>query len=206
MATAKNLVKFNVQNAAYAIPSGEAYGTPKSFGTSRNIALEPDSSKKNIYGDGRVICVIRNDKGKTGTLGVNLVPDDYDIDMKRKLRTANGLATIKQAVDVKHCIYFETKAIADDDTQPIAKTWLYGVTSDPAAESYDQTEDDINESTFDIPLEIRGTPLLNADGSKYIDEKGNEVYVWQMTVTPDDPNFDTFGDAVVLPEMPASGG
>ncbi len=47
-----------------------------------------------------------------------------------------------------------------------------------------------------------GTNLQNADGSNYKDEKGNEVIVWQMTVTPDDANYDTFGDSVVLPKMP----
>ena len=70
------------------------------------------------------------------------------------------------------------------------------------SESFDQNTDDINESTFDTPLEMIGTNLQNADGSNYKDEKGNEVIVWQMTVTPDDANYDTFGDSVVLPKMP----
>ena len=44
--------------------------------------------------------------------------------------------------------------------------------------------------------------MLNHDGTVYKDEKGNKVIVWQMTVTPDDAGYDTFGDEVVLPIMP----
>ena len=84
---------------------------------------------------------------------------------------------------------------------PIAKTWLYGVTSSRPDESFDQSTDDINESTFDTALEIIGVNLKNADQSVYKDEKGNEVIVLQMTVTPEDDVYDTYGDAVVLPVM-----
>ena len=84
---------------------------------------------------------------------------------------------------------------------PIAKTMLYGVTSTRPAESFDQNTDDINESSFDTALEISGTPLLAANGANYKDDKGNEVVVWQMTVTPDDEGYDTFGSEVVLPKM-----
>ena len=72
------------------------------------------------------------------------------------------------------------------------------------SESFDQTTDDINESSFDTPLEIDGVTLKNADGTVYKDETtGRDVIVWQMTVTPDDAEYATFGDSVVLPAMPA---
>ena len=91
--------------------------------------------------------------------------------------------------------------MAEDGSIPIAKTWLYGVTSARPAESFDQNTDDINESTFDTALEMSGTLLKTADGEIYKDEKRNDVIVWQMTVTPDDEGYDTFGDEVVLPVM-----
>ena len=46
--------------------------------------------------------------------------------------------------------------------------------------------------------------MKGANGAEWKDEKGNVVIVWQMTVTPDDEGYDTFGDEVVLPEMPDS--
>lgn len=46
---------------------------------------------------------------------------------------------------------------------------------------------------------MEGVNLKDAAGKDYKDEKGNIVVVWQMTVTPDDEGYDTFGDEVVLP-------
>lgn len=199
----KTLVRFNVQNIKYAVPNGDGtYTKPMPYGTAIKMALQSDSAIKKIFGDGRRICSIVNDKGKTGTMTTNNVNDDYEVAMGRKIRTAHGLAEIKQQKNVLHAIYFETCGLAEDGTMPIAKTWLYGVTSSRPDESFDQNTDDINESSFDTPLEMQGISLKNADSTIYKDEKGNEVIVWQMTVTPDDEGYETFGDSVVLPIMP----
>ncbi|MDR1093447.1 MAG: hypothetical protein LBL66_04790 [Clostridiales bacterium] len=207
----KKLVKFNVQNPQYALAApGGAWGTPKPLGDARKMALESDTNTKKIYGNGRVVCVIVNDKGKTATLTVNTVPDGYEIDMGRKLRTANGLADIKQTVSRVHCVYFETCEISKDDGDAdvkttVAKTWLYNAVSKRPSESYEQTEDDTSESTFDVAFEVSGLPVLNADGTAY-KQNGVEVYAWQTTVTPEDDGYDTFGDAVRLPILPAPQG
>lgn len=152
-------------------------------------------------GDGKRIVHIVNEKGKTATLTQNNVCDAYEVAMGRKIRTAQGLADIKQLKNILHVIYFETCGIDEEGAMPIAKTMLYGVTSTRPAESFDQNTDDINESSFDTALEISGTPLLAANGANYKDDKGNEVVVWQMTVTPDDEGYDIFGSEVVLPKM-----
>lgn len=201
----KTLVRFNVQNIKFAVSlANGTYDAPVDYGTAIKMALQADAAVKKIYGDGRRICSIVNDKGKTGTMTTNNISDDYEVAMGRKIKTANGLAEIKQRKNVIHAIYFETCGYKGDGSMPIAKTWLYGVTSpNRPAESYDQNTDDINESSFDTPLEMSGVPLKNADGTIYKDDKGNDVIVWQQTVTPDDEGFDTFGDAVVLPVMPA---
>lgn len=205
---AKRLVKFNVQHPKYALPlAGGGWAAPQSLGDARKIALEPNISSKQIYGNGRVICTMINDKGKTGTLTVNVVPEHYEIDMGRKLRTTTGLAEIKQTSSKLHCVYFETCEISEDENgneikTSVAKTWAYNAVSQRPSESYDQTEDDTNESTFDIPFTFSGVPVLNADGTVY-KQNGVEVYAWQMTVTPEDDGYDTFGDAVALPTLPA---
>lgn len=199
----KTLVRFNIQNIKYATMDAQGtYGTPVSYGTAIKMALEANSSIKDIFGDGRRICSIVNDKGKTGTMTTNNISDDYEIAMGRKIVTAVGLADIQQRKNVVHAIYFETSGLKGDGSMPLSKTWLFGVTSSRPSESYDQNTDDVNESSFDTPLVISGTNLLKADDTKYVDDKGNEVLVWQLTVTTDDENFATFGDAVVLPKMP----
>ena len=121
----KTLVRFNVQNIKYALPDGEGgYATPVAYGTAISMALEPDSATKVIYGDGRRICSIVNERGKTGTMGTNNVSNDYEIAMGRKIKTAKGLADIKQQRLVSHAIYFETCGIDEEGGMPIAKTWL----------------------------------------------------------------------------------
>lgn len=206
MSNDNTLVRFNVQNVKYAVQSANGvFATPVAYGTAIKMALQADSAIKKIYGDGRRICAIINDKGKTGTMTTNNISDDYEVAMGRKIQTARGLAETKQRKNVVHAIYFETCGYKNDGSMPIAKTWLYGVTSpNRPDESYDQNTDDINESTFDTPLEISGISLMSSDGETvYKDDKGNEVIVWQMTVTPTDANYDTFGDSVVTPQMPA---
>ncbi len=200
----KLLVRFNVQNIKYAVKKKDGtYDVPVSYGTAIKMALQADASTKKIFGDGRRICYIVNEKGKTGTMTTNNVSDDYEIAMKRKIKTANGLAEIKQQQIVEHAIYFETCGYEEGGNMPVAKTWLYGVTSSRPGESYDQNTDDINESSFETPLEMAGIPMLDSTGKAVYKDPvtGQDVIVWQMTVTPEDADYATFGDAVVLPKM-----
>ena len=200
---AKTLVRFNIQNVKYAMLNGDHFDTPVNYGTSRTIALEPSQSTKDIYGDGKRICSIISDKGKTGTLTTNNVSDDFEIAVGRKIKTKNGIAEISQTKNPIFALYFETCGIDEDGGMPLAKTWLYGVTAPTRpSETFNQSEDDINESTFDTALKIAGTNLKTAEGENYKDEKGNEIMVWQQTVVEGDEGFDTYGDEVVLPTMP----
>lgn len=197
----KTLVRFNVQGVKWAMLVDGKYGTPKSYGTATKIALEPDSSVKKIFGDGKRIASIINDKGKTSTLSTNNINDDFEVDMGRKMLLKKGIASIKQQKIPVFALYFETCGLDENNDMPLAKTWVYGVTSSTApSESFDQNTDDINESTFDTALEIAGTELKDASGTVVKDSKtGRDVMVWQLTATPDDEDFDTFGDAVVMP-------
>ena len=204
MAEKKTLVRFNVQNNKYAVKGADgSYGAPVAYGTAKKISLEADASVKDIYGDGRRICGIVREKKKTGTLTTNNVSDDYEIAMGRRVRTANGLAEIRQEREIEYAHYFETCGLDSDGGMPVAKTWIFGVTSSRPAESFDQDTDDVNESSFDTPLTIAGTDMLDATGKKpYVDPiTGRVVRVWQMTVVPGDPDYEIFGDAVVLPRM-----
>lgn len=195
----KTIVKFNIQNGKYALKNGDTWAKPESMGSSMKISLEANSSQKDVFGDGKVIASIINDKGKTGTLTLNNICEAYEIAMGRKMKLANGIADVKTIKSVEHCIYFETQGVTEDSKYPIAKTWLYGVTSTRPSESYEQNTDDINESTFDVPLTIKGIKLKNAQGEDYADDDGNQYQVYQLTVEPGDEGYETFGDAVVVP-------
>ncbi|MBQ3451920.1 MAG: hypothetical protein IJG32_06625, partial [Selenomonadaceae bacterium] len=81
---------------------------------------------------------------------------------------------------------------------------VYGVISPKRPEEeYNQNTDDINESEFVYSLEGSGVPLQTAGGTDYVDANGNTVMVWQMTLTPSDSGYESFGSTVVMPSMPA---
>lgn len=203
MAGEVTLVRFNIKNAKYALKTANGYETPVPFGYSDAIALEADYSEKAIYGDGRKVAIIPNDKGKTGTLTLLALDHAYEVAMKRRMATAKGFAEIKQLASVEHAIYFETESMDSDGVVHTAKTWVYGVTSGRPSETYNQTTDDINNNNTEYALTIKGVPLMNAAGtSPYVDNKGNTVYAWQETAIDTDAGYDTFGDACVAPKVP----
>ena len=198
------LIRFNVQNIKYAMPKAEGgFEKPVPYGTAIKMALEADSTVKKIYGDGAPIASIVNDKGKTGTMTTNNISDDFEEAVGRLLKTPQGLASIKQQKNIAFALYFEVKNLTAGGKMPLAKTWLYGVTSPtPPSETYDQNTDDINESSFETALEIAGIDLVGNDDKVWVDEEtGQPVRVWKLTAAPTDEGFDTFGDDVVIPKM-----
>lgn len=202
---AQNLIRFNIRNAKYAFPTTDGgWGNFVSMGTSTKMALETDSSEKEVYGDGECIIHYVNEKGKTGTLTQNNVCNAYEIACGRKILLENGLADIKPTKNTPHVVYFEICEMDGNNEISVAKCMLYGVTSTRPSESYDQNNGEINESSFDTPLKIKGIKVLAADGKVYVDEKGNNRLVWQLTKTPDMEGYADFGSTVVVPKMKAA--
>lgn len=197
----KTLVRFNIKNAAYAIKKSDGYEAPVSIGYSDSIALEADYAEKVIYGDGRKIVTLPNDKGKTGSLGLLAIDEAYEIAMKRRMKTANGTAEIKQTSSVEHALYFEFDFMSEDQVQKTGKTIVYGVTSGRPSETLNQTTDDINNNIISYPLNIKGTPVMDATGSSpYKDANGNAIYAWQETSIPGDPGYENFGKTITAPK------
>lgn len=201
-----NLVRFNIQNAKFAIKGASGYNTPISFGTSLKMALEPDASSKQIYGDGMLICTLVNEKGKAGVLTLNNICDAYETAMGRKIQTDSGLADSRQTKVVEHAIYFEVCNITKQGESvvktTVAKTWLLGCSSTSRpAESYDQTTTDINESSFEVSFTNTGVNLLNTEGTAdYIDNDGNAIVIYQVTKLPGEEGYENFEQAVPTPK------
>lgn len=202
---AQKLIRFNIRNTKFAFPTADGgYGDFVSMGTSTKMALETDAAEKEVYGDGECIIHYNNEKGKTGTLTQNNICDAYEIACGRKELFDNGLADIKPTKNTPHVLYFEICEMDGDNEISVAKVMLYGVTSTRPSESYDQNNGEINESSFDVPLKIKGIDALAADGKVYIDEKGNTRRVWQLMKTPDMDGYADFGNEVVVPKMKAA--
>ena len=203
--TGKTLVRFNIKNAAYAIKNSTGYDAKVSIGYSDSIALEADYAEKIIYGDGRKVLTLPNDKGKTGTLGVLAIDEAYEIAMKRRMKTASGTAEIKQTAAVEHALYFEFDFMDESGAQKTGKTIVYGVTSGRPSEALNQTTDDINNNIISYPLTIKGTPVLAKAGTEpYEDSNGNVVYAWQETSIPGDAGYDNFGTTITAPKAPST--
>lgn len=202
----KTLLKFNIKNAKYALKKDSGYEAPVAFGYSDSISLESDYSEKVIYGDGRKVLTIPNDKGKTGSLALLALDEAYEIAMKRKMKTAKGVAEIKQLASIEHAIYFEFDYLEEDGSMKTGKTILYGVTSGRASEAYNQTTEDINNNTISYPLTIKGVPMKASEGTDvYRDAAGNVIYAWQETCIPGDAGYEEFGKTITEPTAPSEG-
>ena len=172
----KKLFRFNVKNVMYAVKgSTGTYGTPVDLAYATSISLEADYSEQKLYGDGQVLAVLGNDKGKTGTLGVINLDKDYEIAMKRAMEVTSGLADIQQRSTVAHAIYFETDAI-EDGVGKTVKVWLLNVTTGKASESYSQTEDSPTINNYEYSLSVLGEAVRKANGTDiYYDDNGNDI-------------------------------
>ena len=202
----KTLLRFNIKNAKYALKQSDgSYAAPVALGYSDSISLEANYSEKTIHGDGRVVFTIPNDKGKTGTLTLLTIDEAYEIAMGRRMKTANGVAEIKQAASVEHALYFEFDYMDESGANKVAKTILYGVTTGRPSDKFSQTTEDINNNNVDYSLTIKGIAMQGASGTGvYKDAGGNVVYAWQETSLPGDTGYETFGSTIVAPKAPAA--
>lgn len=196
-------IKFNVKNVKYALLTDGEYGAPIDLAYANSLTLEADYNEQKIYGDGQVIAILSDDKGKTGTLSVVDINDDYEVACGRKMILENGIADIQQHSSVVHAIYYEVEAL--DGGVPITiKNWLFGCVTGKANESYQQTADDPTVNTYDYPLSVMGTEIKAATGeTDYVDKNGNTIKATQLTSYPDDLGFEEFGTTVPTPKAKA---
>lgn len=198
------MFKFNIKNVKYAVKGeGGTYESPKDLAYANSISLEANYDETNLYGDGQILAVLGDDKGKTGTLSVTNIEKEYEIDMKRSMEVDKGLAEIQQRSSVEHAIYFEVDALLDGKSITI-KNWLLNVTTGKASESYNQTQDNPTINTYDYSLTVLGVNLKASTGSsEYKDENGNTIKVFRITAYPGDTGYDTFDASVPEPKMKA---
>lgn len=188
----QNMLKFNIKNVKY---NAEDEVKDLTFATS--LTLESEYNEEKIYGDGEVILVLANDQGKTGTLGVIDIDNQFEKDLGRLIELEGGtLAEIQQHGSVPVDIYYEVDAY-DEGIKIVIKNWLLGVTVGKASEGYEQTTDETNFGSFEYPLTISGVNLKATSGSDdYVDAKGNKVKVFRATSYPGDTGYETFGASV----------
>lgn len=200
--TGKTLVGFNVKNGQFKT----AAGSLTSLTWLTRFSKEKDLTTKKIFGDGELVVTLVNDKGFTGTIGMTAQDEEYNKALGFAKELDVGVGEVKQLSVVEHNIYFETDYIGSDGITKTKKTWVFGVETQAPSESYDQNTDDINESTVEYPITIKGTNLKASDGvTDYVDSTtGQKVKVFTYSLKPEDTGYSTFGDSVPVPKMPAA--
>lgn len=194
------LIRFNVKNVKYAPWDGNKYSAIQDLAYANSISLEADYSETKLYGDGEVIGILADDKGKTGTLSVVNINEQYEIDCGRAMKITGGLADVQQRKNIEHALYYEIEAINELGKTITIKNWLFGVFSGKANETYEQTKEDPTINNYEYSLNILGTDLLKKGGlEKYIDATGNTVKVYRLTALPTDAGYATFGNTVPKP-------
>lgn len=196
------MVRFNAKNLKYSIPTApKTYPAPIDIAYATSVTLEADYNETKLYGDGMVIGIIGDDKGKTGTIGVTNIEDAYEVDCGRSLLLDDGsYGDIQQRATIEHAIYFEVDAL-DEGVQKTVKFWMFGCITGKAGETYQQTEDDPTINSYEYPLTVLGQNLeANLSTDDYVDANGNNVKVYRMKSLPGDANYDTFGDSVPTPK------
>lgn len=202
--TKKKIFRFNIKNVKYALPETlGGYGTPKDLAYAKKLELTALYDEMNLYGDGELLAVLGDDKGKTGSLTVINLEDAYEIDMGRSMEIDGGIADIETSKSVRHAIYYEVNARQDGKTVTI-KNWLLNCITGKASETYEQTEEDPTINPYEYPLTVLGENLRKADNSDdHVDTDGNTIKVFRITAWPDTTGYATFGDTVPVPKLKA---
>lgn len=197
----KKLVRFNVQNVKYALENGtNGWESPKDLAYANSLSLDPEYEETKLYGDGQVIGILAEDKGKEGTLDLIDISSEYEKDMGRAKDIDQGLADIQARKSKRHALYYEINVFEDGEVK-VVKNWLFGCITHRPSETYEQTEDSPNINTYEYPLQVMGTDLMESDGTTtYKDENGNTVKVFRLTSWPEDPDYDDFEDEVPTPK------
>ena len=170
----------------------------KELAYANSISLEANYSESKLFGDGEVLGVLGNDKGKTGTISVVNIEDHYERDCGRLLTVHNAYADIQQRQSNEHYIYYETEAYEEGQVITI-KNWLFGCVTGKASESYEQTTEDPVINNYEYALTVLGENLKNEDGSDNVDDNGNTTKIFRMTSFPEDDGYTDFGDYIKMP-------
>jgi hypothetical protein len=192
----KKMFKFNVKNVKFSFATCGVFDAPADLAYASSLTLEADYNETKLYGDGEILGIIGDDKGKNGTLGVINIEDAYEIACGRAMQITEGLADSQQMESKEHAIYYEVDAI-EDGAKVTIKVWVFGCITGKASESYAQTEDDPTVNSYEYPLTVLGTKLQdNLDAEDYKTANGNTVNVYRVIKYPEDTGYATFGDTV----------
>lgn len=86
-----NKIKYGLRNVYYAlIGEDETYETPKPITTATSISLKPANAELTAYGDDVQLVDRQINRGYTGTISFQVIPDDFLVDVLGMTKDTNG--------------------------------------------------------------------------------------------------------------------
>lgn len=202
----KGVAYCNVKNGQYAVKGESGYGTPTDFPYLKSVPLTAQVTAEDIFADGKRLVVIYSDMGYTGSIGTTGQDRAFEAAIGQAIEAETGVNMTTQINGSKvMAFYFETDEYTKNNVKYVVKNWLLNVQvgRPDRAHNTNTTTPAIGEYAY--PAVISGETVLKATGTDaYVDDNGNESLCFIISALPNATDYDTFGDTVPTPKVPAN--
>ena len=186
---ANNLVTFGLKNVHYAKATlGEdgayTFGTPVKLPGAQEFTSDIIGGSTPIYGDDHVLATLTQNSGRTLTLKLSHVPDEFKTDVLGYKKLENGnVIEVANAELVTFALGLEFQG----DVKA-RRTWYWLCTVTPISEATKTKTDTVEANAITLNITVR--PI----------EAQNGYLITNVVAGKGDANYDTFFSAV--PDLP----
>lgn len=197
-----------IENAKFAKRTGNTYATeliPVKYATGLTLNSQVEPTEQ--HGDNRLLFRIPSDTGLDGELSTTAADPELEKAAGLAIEGAGGLIGVDMTQYLKGALYFEHIMYPESAAPKKVKVWLLNAELGRGSESHTTNKKSVELGTYAYPIHVYGDPLMTADGLKeYLDENGMGHKSYRIAAYPGDTDYATFGDAVPVPKVLASGG
>lgn len=186
---ANNIVTFGLKNVHYSKATqgndgSWSFGTPVALPGAQEFSSDLIGSSSSVYADDQVVATLNQNAGRTITLKLTELTDEFKTDILGYKKLENGnLVEITNAPVVTFALGLEFQG----DVKA-RRTWFYLCTCSPINESTKSNTDSVEANA--ISLTITARPI----------SVGNDSYATHVTAAKGDSNYDSF--LTNSPEVP----
>jgi phage major tail protein, phi13 family len=182
-----NIVSFGLKNVHYAIATlaedGHtwSYGTPVALKGAQEFTSDIIGGSTPVYADDQVITTLNQNAGRTITLKVTELPDEFKIDVLGFKKLENGnLIEVANAPVVTFALGLEFQG----DVKA-RRMWFYLCTATPVSESTKSKTDSVEANATTITISARPIEVDEDTCITYVlSSKGDENYKTFLTTAP----------------------
>lgn len=182
-----NIVSFGLKNVHYAIATLSddgniwSYNQPVALKGAQEFTSDTIGGSTPVYADDQVITTLNQNAGRTITLKVTQLPDEFKIDILGYKRLENGnLIEIANAPVVTFALGLEFQG----DVKA-RRMWFYLCTATPVSESTKSKTDSVEANATSITISARPIEVDEDTCITYIlASKGDDNYATFLTNAP----------------------